>query len=167
MKIIRVITALFIVTGCDNEDGKMDSSFSGDTTIVNILNVEDTLSHEKLNLSENTIINIITAEKQFKYDSTAQKDFNYRCNKWGLTKSDIERIFRFSQTISGLIWDLDYVIMPCSYTGKIEIDGKVGSYDLNAGASIVLIFSDTAYYLGCTSKEIRSLFLEYPVFGGE
>ena len=75
---------------------------------------------------------------------------------------NIEQIVRNSKEIDGQAFHHYYDVLPCYYSGKINIDGKSASYEVNAGAFTVLFFKDTSIYLGYTRNDYKKYFLVGP-----
>lgn len=113
-------------------------------------------------ITPKTIIKILTQKKEFDTASKFLKVYKERCNSWSLTKSDILNILYSSNEIDGQEFQYYYDILPCYYSGKINVNGKLASYIINAGSSTIIIYRDSSIYLGYKKDDYKKYFLLKP-----
>lgn len=165
--IIFSFVVVFNLYACNNYES--NSIPEKDTLLVQ---EKEGLNEERL-IPDTLNVDLMIANKSSKlilkyfnksFDSTVrtQEKDKMACANWSLTKEDIRQIFKNSKSISGTEWDLSYVVLPCFYSGEVELNDKKGKYELNAGSYAILKFSDTAIYLGFSSGSISKKFLSPP-----
>lgn len=171
-KILFTLLGLTILA-CNNVNTK-SSDFSNqlnpeknisDTTLSKadakeIASTETDSSYTQLNPKRK--VEILSIEKKIDSTSNFFEDYNLRCSKWILSKTDATMILQVSKVIDGSEFHDYYDVLPCYYMGKVNIDGKIASYKINAGSFSVLIFKDTSIYLGYNNKDDKKYFLVSP-----
>jgi hypothetical protein len=174
----RYIFSLFICSmfflSCNNADEKKSFSLKNENTKQDPLAAGDTTSKAKkqvqydrtdspyTKITEKSIIEIQTGNKKFDTTSKFLKLYSDRCDAWKLSKKDILQIVRNSKEMDGQEFHHYYDVLPCYYSGKIDIDGKSASYEINGGAFTTLFFKDTSVYLGYKGKDYKRYFLVGP-----
>lgn len=113
-------------------------------------------------ISPKTAIKILSVNKSIDTTSRFLELYKKKCNAWTLKKNDIANIFLSSKEIDGQELHHYYDVLPCHYFGKATIDGKLASYELNAGAFLVLFYKDTSIYLGYKKDDYKKYFLTGP-----
>lgn len=116
----------------------------------------DTIPQKDVNLRA---VKIISFNRRTKSNSKTLNLEVKQCRNWFLNKKNILEIFSLSKLISGTEWDLSYAVYPCYYSGTVEINGVLGSYEINAGSYIILALQGQTLYFGCTSQKIKKYFL--------
>ena len=79
------------------------------------------------------------------YDSSVVTMQQY--SGWKLNKTDILHILKNSRPISGTELDLSYLVLPFWYEGRLIVNGRQGTYKVNAASFITLQFNDTTIHL--------------------
>ena len=102
---------------------------------------------------------ILNIEKENSRIASTGEDLGEQCEKWQLSKSTIEKIFRSSKPISGPEWHYLYDVWPCDFNGTILINKDTFSFRLNAGSHLVIWNADTSLRYGCTDKKFEKYFL--------
>lgn len=171
MKILFSLLGLALIACNNGENKRYDfSSQSGpekriDTTVnrvyaKEIANTETDSSDTQLYRKRK--ISILSIEKKIDSTSDFYEDYNLRCSKWILSKTDATMILQVSKEINGSDFHDYYDVLPCYYTGKAHIDGKVAFYEINAGSFSVLRYKDTSIYLGYNKDDDKKYFLVSP-----
>lgn len=97
-------------------------------------------------------------------DTTSQFSSKYKehCVRWKLSNEEIVRIFKKSIKISGEDFHHFYSVLPCSYEGKILINGQNFHFQLNAGSFIAITSQGNTSYLGYIKNDASKYFLASP-----
>lgn len=56
------------------------------------------------------------------------------CREWKLTNENVRRFFAKATAITGEEFHAFYDVMPCKYTGKMELGGETYDFVINGGA---------------------------------
>jgi hypothetical protein len=56
------------------------------------------------------------------------------CKTWKLTSADVRYFFANAEPIAGEEFHYSYYVMPCEYTGTIELYGETYNFVINAGS---------------------------------
>jgi hypothetical protein len=141
------------------------SKSTSDTIIVKaeakeIISTSADSPYSQLNLKRK--VEVLSIEKQIDSTSNFFEDYNLRCSKWVLNKTDATKILQISKVLDGSEFHDYYDVLPCYYAGKANIDGKLVSFKINAGSFSVLLFKDTSIYLGYNLKDNKKYFLVSP-----
>lgn len=162
--IIFFIVLIFHLYGCNTSES--NSTPEKDTLLVqekeNAIEehiIPDTLDLDLMIANKRLKLTLKNFNKSFDSTIRYQEEQKKACVNWFLTKEDIKKIFNNSKLISGTEWDLSYAVLPCFYSGEVKLDGKKGTYELNAGSYAILKFRDTAIYLGFSSGSVMKKFL--------
>lgn len=113
-------------------------------------------------ISPKSVIEILSLNKGRDTSSKFLKLYSAKCSAWTLSKRDMKNIFLTSKEIDGQEVHHYYDVLPCYYSGKATIDGRLASYELNAGAFVVLMYKDTSIYLGYKKDDYKNYFLTGP-----
>lgn len=172
---IRNIAFLFICSivllSCNNgekkkssleKENKQDSSATANT-ITPKQEVRYSITDSSYTkITQKAVIEVQTAIRKIDTNSKFLKLYSDRCGAWKLSQKDILQIVRDSKEIDGQEFHHYYDVLPCYYSGKINIDGRSASYEINAGAFTTLFFKDTTVYLGYKRKDYKTFFLVGP-----
>lgn len=104
-------------------------------------------------------VTVLNIEKENTRIASTGEDLGKQCDKWQLSKSTVEKIFRSSKPISGPEWHYLYDVWPCDYNGTILINKDTFSFRVNAGSYLVIWNADTSFRYGCTDKKFEKYFL--------
>ncbi len=117
-------------------------------SVIIFPNVESppfSLKHDSFSIRR---VNIISLQKMIDTRSKFYERYQAQCAQWLLDNNQIIEILKSSKFIDSHEYHYYFDILPCSYEGKIRINGKPATLRINAGSSIVLIVSDKTYYMG-------------------
>lgn len=99
-------------------------------------------------------VQVLSARKVRDPHSNYFKEYKSQCKDWKPTKAEVTEIFQNSKVIDGQEYHYNYEILPCYVIGKVIINCNIkAKYELNAGASAVILLPDTAYFLGYYGKK--------------
>lgn len=104
-------------------------------------------------------VTVLNIEKENTRIASTGEDLGQQCDKWQLSKSTVEKIFRSSKPISGPGWHYLYDVWPCDFKGAILINKDTFSFRVNAGSHLVIWNADTSFRYGCTDKKFEKYFL--------
>jgi hypothetical protein len=174
MRLAYLLLCLLILS-CETKDNnktlpgsitiKQDSLVVADTakTIIGKQRIyKSEIPYTKI--TNSTQVKIISSSKHLDTASIHFEDDREKCNNWNLSEKDIKAILTSSIEIDGPEWHHLYAIFPCYYGGEISIDGKISSYEINAGASSVVFFKDTSVWLGYKKPDFEKYFLLGPAY---
>jgi len=85
-----------------------------------------------------------------------------KCSHWTLTKSDIEKIIKNSESIDGTTWDLSFSVFTCIKTVNVVQAGQEFAVEINAASFVSVSNGDTTVIFGDYNKADRKYFLEQP-----
>ncbi len=80
------------------------------------------------------------------------------CQDWSMTEADVRRFFSLSTPYEDNPYS-EFYQLPCSISGRIEVDGQVWDYEINAGGVGKWTGKGKSRYWGCAAKECASLLL--------
>ncbi len=100
-------------------------------------------------------VTVLNIEKENTRIASTGEDLGKQCDKWQLSKSTIEKIFRSSKPISGPEWHYLYDVWPCEYNGLMLINKDSFSFSVNAGSHLVIWNADTSFRYGCSDKRFK------------
>lgn len=111
-------------------------------------------------ITSSTVLEVLQFSKAIDSNANFLPNYAQACDKWTLTAQKIEQILRTSKEIAGSEWHYLYSDLPCSYTGTVNINGKLAAFSINAGAVTTLAFKDTSVWLGYAKPDFKKYFLE-------
>ncbi|MHA4847638.1 hypothetical protein ACX0G7_25960 [Flavitalea antarctica] len=93
--------------------------------------------------------------------NTTDKD-TAKCARWTLTTKQVEQVIKFSEEISGTVWDLAFSNLSCSVQGKLIQDKIEYLFNINAGSYVQVTSGDTTIVYGDFVKSHKRYFLSSP-----
>jgi hypothetical protein len=69
----------------------------------------------------------------------AKPDPEIKCAGWKVTKEDVRHFFQKAESVTGEDFHALYYVLPCRYTGKLELAGTTYDYVINGGSHGYLI----------------------------
>jgi hypothetical protein len=85
-----------------------------------------------------------------------------KCNSWALTKPEIEKIIKNSESIDGTTWDLSFLVLTCTKSVSIVQSGQQFKLEINAASFFSISNGDTTVLFGDYKKSDRKYFIEAP-----
>jgi hypothetical protein len=168
LKVIFLFNLLMLLS-CDNNktnkephiQSQVTNPDSTHTTADTVKKPERDIQSKSpyIRFTKKTPIDILDIKKEFDTTSNFFKSYKEKCDSWKLTKQDALNIFLSSTEIDGQEFHHYYDVLPCYYSGEINIDGKLASYKINAGAFTTIFFKDTSIYLGYKKGDYKKYFL--------
>jgi hypothetical protein len=113
-------------------------------------------------VTKKAVIKILSIDKVNDTASRFWKSYAERCYNWNLEDKDILDIVLSSKEIDGHEFHHFYDVLPCHYSGTLDINGKSVLYEVNAGAFTTLHYRDTSIYLGYKNPEYKKYFIIGP-----
>ncbi len=138
---LKLYTGLFICLFFFHQYSK--ATFIGDTTLTDV-------------------IKVIAVDKKCDSASNFWNEYSKKCNKWNLTKKEIELIVKSRKSITKFDFSYFYDVLPCSYEGFVLINGKKYRYEINAGSFMKLDKGGYYYYFNCSNKLTQKYFITKP-----
>lgn len=112
----------------------------------------------------NCTIKILSSSKKIDSTSNFLKKYGGQCNGWRINSTEIRDILLHSKKIDGHEFHYFYDVLPCSYVGRMNFNGKVAAFELNAGSFAIITYRDTSIYLGYDGSKYKKRFLSHPGF---
>lgn len=86
------------------------------------------------------------------------EDITNQCEKWILSKKDVESIFKASKEYKYSPYRIFYQT-PCNINGKAKINNEIWDFYINGGGMITFKNNNKEIFLGCESKKCESFFI--------
>jgi hypothetical protein len=113
-------------------------------------------------IDQNTKIEVQTVKKSIDTASKFFSKYSNKCTDWNLNKDEILKILKSSTEIDGQEFHNYYDVLPCYFSGEVNISNQLASYEINAGAFVTIFFKDTSIYLGYKRNDYKKYFLLGP-----
>jgi hypothetical protein len=93
--------------------------------------------------------------------NTTDKD-TAKCAGWTLTAKQVEEVIKFSEEITGTVWDLAFDNLCCSVHGKLIQNNIEYPFKINAGSYAQITNGDTTIVYGDFVKSHKRYFISSP-----
>ncbi|MDP4008035.1 MAG: hypothetical protein Q8P68_02475 [Candidatus Peregrinibacteria bacterium] len=108
-------------------------------------------------------INILSVDRVQVTEEINNSALLEACMNWQLSKEDVKEIFNNARQISEMEKTRSYYSIPCEISGGLERDGVPFSFEINGGATIMLISQNKTHtYYGCSAILCEPYFLIMP-----
>ncbi|MBL7733001.1 MAG: hypothetical protein JNM88_17660 [Chitinophagaceae bacterium] len=105
-------------------------------------------------------VHVISMQKVSDSNFKGYNQYLDNCSDWKLSDSDITSIIKESELISDAnIRHYFYDYYPCNYKGKVNLDGKIGVFNINAGAITSITFIDSTILMGYKLPDYKKYFI--------
>ncbi|WP_369979877.1 hypothetical protein [Xanthomonas bundabergensis] len=88
------------------------------------------------------------------------------CSAWSLDRTQAQSFFGLSRELrEGELHDFDW--LPCSIKGRVQAQGRVWEFEINAAGTSTWRNGDQARMLGCSQAACEPFVLLMPDGGGQ